>query len=68
MRTILLIAAALSLSGCASGVSAGNNGGLATYDDLKTASQACAAKSGKLVLKHNGDANYLPDYGCEKAK
>ena len=68
MRTALVILAALALSACVSGVGAGNSGGLATYDDLKAAQQACAAKGGKLVLKRNGDANYLPDYGCEKAK
>jgi hypothetical protein len=68
MRRILLIAAALSLSACMGGVGSGNNGGVATYDDLKTAQQACAAKGGKLQLKRNGDATLLEDYGCEKAK
>ena len=68
MRAVLVILAALSLSACASGAGFGKSGGIATYDDLKAAQQACAAKGGKLVLKHNGDASYLGDYGCEKAK
>ena len=68
MRPTVLILAALALSACMSGVGTGNNAGLATYDDLKNAQQACAAKGGKLQLKKNGDASYLGDYGCEKAK
>jgi hypothetical protein len=68
MRRLLLIAAALSLSACMGGVGSGNNGGVATYDDLKAAQQACAAKGGKLTLKRNGDVSYLGDYACEKAK
>ena len=27
-----------------------------------------AAKGGQLKLKRNGDAQYLEDYACEKAK
>ncbi len=68
MRRALIIAAALGLCACMSGVGSGNNAGLATYDDLKNAQQACAAKGGKLQLKKNGDASYLGDYACEKAK
>ena len=70
MKLTALILMTLALSACADmgGVGSGNNAGVATYDDLKLATQACAAKGGKLVLKHNGDASYLGDYGCEKAK
>ncbi|WP_293682903.1 hypothetical protein [uncultured Phenylobacterium sp.] len=64
----IIVAAALMLSACMSGVGSGNSAGLATYDDLKAAQQACATKGGKLELKRNGDASYLPDYACEKAK
>ena len=67
MRTTLLLAAAtLALSACASGVGAGRNGGIATYDDLKQAQQACAAKGGSLKLQKNGDPQFLDDYACEK--
>ena len=62
----LLTLAALALNGCASGVGFGGSGGTATYDDIKAANQACAAKGGKLRLQKNGDPQYLDDYACEK--
>ena len=70
MRSIALILITLSLSACADlgGVGSGRNAGIATYDDLKDAQKACAAKGGALKLKRNGDAQYLEDYACEKAK
>ena len=58
--------AALALSACASGAGFGNAGGIATYDDLKKAQQACAAKGGALKLQKNGDPQFLDDYACEK--
>ena len=60
--------AALSFAACMGGMGSGNNAGVATYDDLKLATQACAAKGGELKLKRNGDPQYLEDYACEKAK
>ena len=68
MRLTLIVAAAAALSGCASGAGFGRSGGIATYDDLKAAQQACAAKGGQLKLQKNGDVQYLDDYACEKAK
>ena len=68
MRTAALILITLALAGCAGGVGFGRSGGIATYDDLKVAQKACAAKGGTLKLKRNGDAQYLEDYACEKAK
>ena len=70
MKPMALILMTLALSACADmgGVGAGNNAGVATYDDLKVAQKACAAKGGALKLKRNGDAQYLEDYACEKAK
>jgi len=67
-RIALIVGAGLALAGCGTteGVGAGHNGGIATYDDLKAAQQACAAKGGTMKLKHNGDPQYLEDYGCEK--
>ena len=62
-----MILVALGLSAC-SGVGAGRSGGIATYDDLKAATAACAAKGGHLKLQKNGDAQYLEDYACEKDK
>ena len=67
MKAALLIVVTLALSACGS-VGAGHNGGIATYDDLKSAKDACAAKGGTLKLQRNGDPQYLEDYACEKAK
>ena len=63
-----MIVMAAALAGCMSGVGSGRNGGIATYDDLKVATQACAAKGGQLKLQKNGDVQFLDDYACEKAK
>ena len=65
MRAALVILA-LSLSACAGGAGFGKSGGVATYDDLKTAQEACAVKGGTLRLQKNGDAQFLDDYACEK--
>jgi hypothetical protein len=65
-RAALPLIAALALAACASGAGFGSNGGVATYDDLKAAQQACAAKGGTLRLQRNGDAQFLDDYACEK--
>jgi hypothetical protein len=65
MKTLVLLGA-LALTACASGAGFGNSGGLATYDDLRTAQKACADKGGTLRLQKNGDAKFLDDYACEK--
>jgi hypothetical protein len=66
VKAAAVILAALSLSACAGGAGFGRSGGIATYDDLKAAQQACAAKGGTLKLQKNGDVQYLDDYACEK--
>ena len=65
MRSLAILAA-LMLTACASGAGFGQAGGVATYDDLKKAQQACAAKGGSLKLQKNGDPQFLDDYACEK--
>ncbi len=65
MKAAVLIAA-LALAGCSTSAGFGRSGGVATYDDLKTAQKACAEKGGTLRLQKNGDAQYLDDYACEK--
>ena len=65
-RTLLILIAAAALSACMGGVGSGRSGGLATYDDLKDATAACAAKAGHLKLQKNGNPQYLDDYACEK--
>ena len=66
MKPALVILAMLGLSACSSTAGFGKSGGIATYDDLKAAQQACAAKGGTLKLQKNGDVQYLDDYACEK--
>ena len=66
MRVGLAIAASLALGACASSAGYGRSAGVATYDDLKAAQQACAEKGGTLRLQKNGDAQFLDDYACEK--
>ena len=61
-----LLLAGVALTACAGGAGFGNAGGIATYDDLKKAQQACAAKGGSLKLQKNGDPQFLDDYACEK--
>ena len=68
LAAVILMAAALAGCNTMGGVGSGRNGGIATYDDLKAATQACAAKGGHLKLQKNGDAQYLEDYACEKDK
>ena len=57
-----LLIASLALAGCVGGP----EGGVANYDALRLATTACAAKGGKLVLKDQGDPQYIGDYGCER--
>jgi hypothetical protein len=63
MRGIVASLLALGLVACASAMP---TGGVATYDDLRRAQEACAAKGGKLTLKRGGDSQYLEDYACER--
>ena len=65
-RALPILFAALALGACSGGAGFGHSGGVATYDDIKAAEQACAAKGGHLRLQKNGDAQYLDDYACEK--
>ena len=66
MRGLVILAMALGLSACASGPQ--SSGGFANYDDLRRATDTCAAKGGRLVLARNGDAQMLGDYECRKTE
>lgn len=58
--------AALLLLGLGACETTGNNvSGTADYDSLRRASQECTAKGGQLVLKDQGDAQYIQDYVCK---
>ena len=62
MRPLAAILLLLSCAGCA----ATPEGGVATYDALKAATDACAAKGGSLTLVRNGDPQVLADYACKR--
>jgi hypothetical protein len=64
MKALILIAAAtMTLSACAEG---GPTGGVATYDALKQATDACKAKGGTLVLQKDAASEDLANYDCKK--
>jgi hypothetical protein len=54
---------ALGLTACET---AANEGGVADYDALRKAQQACAAQGGTFKLKSGGDATFIQDYACER--
>lgn len=61
--SIAICLAALLLAACET---PGNNvAGTADYDGLKQAHDACTAQGGELVLKDQGDPQYLQDYVCK---
>lgn len=65
MRTATIILALVALTGCAS-APAYRDEGLATYDALRDAQQACAAKGEKLKLRDQGNAKRLDHWTCQK--
>lgn len=59
----MIIASGLVLSACET---AGPNvSGTADYDSLKRATDDCKAKGGALVLKDEGNNQYIQDYVCK---
>jgi hypothetical protein len=64
MRVALAMIAVLGLAACADMPS--NDGGVATYDALRQATDACKAKGGTLTLKTGGDSQYIQDYACKR--
>ena len=66
LRILILAACAAGLAAC--GAVGGPVGGIANYDSLKQAQEACAAKGGHLVLQKGGDPQYIGDYACEGTK
>jgi putative hemolysin len=61
MRLVLALAMALTLAACATE----REGGVANYDGLKQAQEKCAAQGGKLVLKDQGNSQWLDAYSCK---
>jgi|GEM_PF-835210 len=66
MSRVPIPLAVLLLLGLAACETTGNNvAGTADYDSLRRATQDCKAKGGTLVLKDQGDAQYIQDYVCK---
>lgn len=64
MRALIVtVVAALALSACAEG---GPQGGVANYDALKKATEACKAKGGSLILQRDAAPEDLANYDCKK--
>jgi hypothetical protein len=64
MRVALSLVLALTGAACAS--SGSPEGGVATYDAIKAAQSACAARGGTLTLARNGDSQVLSDWTCKR--
>jgi hypothetical protein len=60
---MITLAGALALSACAEG---GPQGGVATYDAIKRASDACAAQGGRLELQRDAAPEDIANYSCIK--
>ncbi|MBS0364102.1 MAG: hypothetical protein JSR98_22235 [Proteobacteria bacterium] len=65
MVVALSALAGASVALCACETPGNNVAGTADYDGLKQARDACVARGGELVLKDQGDPEYLQDYVCK---
>lgn len=64
MRILLVISSLMLCAACASGVTP--DGGVASYDALKKARDACLAKGGDLQLAREGDPQSITAYVCKR--
>ena len=64
MRILLVISSLMLCAACASGVTP--DGGVASYDALKTARDACLAKGADLQLAKEGDPQSITSYVCKR--
>ena len=64
MKTLIAIASLLLCAACASGVTP--DGGVASYDALKKARDACLTKGGDLQLAKEGDRQSITSYVCKR--
>ena len=70
IRTALMAAALMVCAACTDDGSSRTwrESGDATYDALKSASEACKAKGEEFHLKNGGDPTVLGDYECVQSK
>ncbi len=64
MRILLVISSLMLCAACAGGVTP--DGGVASYDALKKARDACLAKGGDLQLAKEGDPQSITAYVCKR--
>jgi len=62
MKTLLILPAFLLLGACVGGP----RGDIASYDALRVARDACAAKGEALVLRDSGNEQRMSAYECKK--
>ena len=62
MKVLLILPAVLALGACVGGPS----GDVATYDALRVARDACAAKGETLVLRDSGNEQRMSAYECKR--
>jgi hypothetical protein len=70
IRILFITGVLLACTACndTSGGRAWYEPGDATYDALKSASDACKAKGGQFQLRPGGDSTHMGDYQCLGAK
>jgi len=67
MRMALILTAMLGLASCAGGPVQGSPvGGVASYDALKVARDACLARNGELVMLPETSGKRMADYTCKR--
>lgn len=67
MKTLMAVTLLLSLTACASDAGGPSvDGGVASYDAIKNAQAACAAKGGELVLDRSNSGQSITDYACKR--
>ncbi|WP_340644426.1 hypothetical protein [Phenylobacterium sp.] len=64
MKIVIALASLMLCAACASGVTP--EGGVASYDALRVARDACLAKGGDLQLAKEGDRQSITSYVCKR--
>ena len=67
MRLVLILSAALSLGACATGSVERDSpvGGVASYDALKHARDACVKRGGEIAQRPQSSGKRLADFMCK---
>ena len=67
MRVVMSGLLLISLSACASSVGGPSiTGGVASYDALRSAREACVARGGELVRNEQSSGKRMSDYACKR--